>query len=459
MVSVIVLVRAMKIRTKLFLSMSALIVFIMLCLLAVTQVQFYIYRDLSYGEHKIVFDSLRDEFERYYAEHNQSWEGVGTGNFDHSRYFAEIVLVSNGQSFYQKGNLSVDDLRAQGYPLVLYDEERKIGRLYVMNDKQLKAYEFKTIWYGFLPNIAKVSLLFTGVAAAVTIFLLSWRMTSPIRKIIKGIGMIKRGETEVVLPVRRKDEFGAIARALQEMNESLASLERSRKQLLSDVAHELKTPLMIMQGELEMAQDSGAGLSPAKLSSLLDEVLRLTRLVHDVLDLSKLEAGRTELRRRTENIAEMIEDLIEKVRFLAEDKQIALSLQVDQDARDVFVEKHRIVQALYNILVNSLHYTAQEGEVQVRVERIFRKDRQEQYVRISIEDNGSGIPQDDLPYIFDRFYRTDDSRSRHGGGTGLGLAIAKQNILAHEGWIEVQSEVGKGSAFSVYLPLPVSEAQ
>lgn len=158
-----------------------------------------------------------------------------------------------------------------------------------------KTYEFKTMLYSMLPNIGIASLLFTGIAALLTILLLSWRLTSPIRKIINGIKTIKQGGTPAVFPERRKDEFGAISRALREMNDSLADAERTRMQLMSDVTHELKTPLMIIQGELELAHETGAPLSAAKQASILDEVLRLSRLVHDVLDLSRLEAGMTEL--------------------------------------------------------------------------------------------------------------------------------------------------------------------
>ncbi|GED60789.1 HAMP domain-containing sensor histidine kinase [Brevibacillus formosus] len=449
----------MKIRTKLMLSMSILIVFIMLSLLAVTHIQFYIDRDLVYLEEKALFDSLRDEFEQYYVNHGESWDGIGVqaGAFEHSRDFVEIGLVIEDKMLYQQGSLHLRDLRDQGYKLTLYgNNEQKIGRLFVMNDAQYKTYEFKTMWYSILPAIARVSILFTCLAALVTIFILSWRLTKPIREIIKGIDLIKGGNQEVSFPIHRKDEFGAISRALQEMNDSLASLERSRKQLLSDVTHELKTPLMIIQGELELAQDTGTALSFEKQSSLLDEVLRLSRMVNEVLDLSKLEAGGTQLYPKTENIVMILNQLVEKTQFLAEDKHICLITHISEEVIEVSVEKQRILQALYNLLINALHYTNQGGYVKLHVDRVYRQDRQNEYVRIMIEDNGTGIPEEDLPLIFNRFYRADHSRARPSGGTGLGLAIAQQNIFVHHGWIEVHSEVEKGTTFSVFLPaLPV----
>lgn len=449
----------MKIRTKLMLSMSILIVFIMLSLLAVTHVQFYINRDFVYLEEKALFDSLRDEFEQYYVNHGESWDGIGVQAraFEHRRDFVEIALVAEDKMLYQQGSLNFRDLRDQGYKLTLYgNNEQKIGRLFVMNDAQYKTYEFKTMWYSILPAIARVSILFTCLAALVTIFILSWRLTKPIREIIKGIDLIKGGNQKVSFPIHRKDEFGAISRALQEMNDNLASLERSRKQLLSDVTHELKTPLMIIQGELELAQDTGTALSFEKQSSLLDEVLRLSRMVNEVLDLSKLEAGGTKLYPKTENIVMILNQLVEKTQFLAEDKHIRLITHISEEVIEVSVEKQRILQALYNLLINALHYTNQGGYVKLHVDRVYRQERQNEYVRIMIEDNGTGIPEADLPLIFNRFYRADHSRARPSGGTGLGLAIAQQNIFVHHGWIEVHSEVGKGTTFSVFLPaLPV----
>ncbi|AFC28996.1 sensory transduction histidine kinase [Paenibacillus mucilaginosus 3016] len=442
----------MKIRSKLILSMSVLIVFILLCLLAVTHVQFYIVRDFAYVNEKSRFTALQEEFEQYYAAHNESWAGVSAGEFEHSSSFVEIALVVEGQVLYRRGTLELIDVQKNGMQLKLQLNEHEIGRIYAMNTGQYKTFEFKSLWYGILPSIVKVSLLFTCIAALFIILLLSWTLTSPIRKIIKGIDRIKQGKTDIALPVRRKDEFGAISRALQEMYDSLTRLEQSRKQLLSDAAHELKTPLMIMQGELELALELQAPVSPERLSSLLDEVLRLSRLVHDVLDLAKMEAGRTELRRQPENIVLILQGLMEQIQFLADDKQIIVSLHTPGDRVTVSVEKHRIVQALYNILTNAIQYTSRGGQVHIRVEGTGVEKQQDASVRIIIEDNGYGIPEEDLPHIFNRFYRSDDSRTRANGGTGLGLAIAQQNILLHQGTIEVHSEVGKGSRFTISLP-------
>ncbi|OZB94998.1 cell wall metabolism sensor histidine kinase WalK [Paenibacillus sp. XY044] len=443
----------MKIRTKLMLSMGVLIVFILLFLLGVTHVQFYISRDVAYLQDKEPFASLKNEFEQFYGHHGDSWENVGSARFESAAGFAEIALSAGGKILYQQGELSADELRSDGYLVPLNKGDNRIGRLYVMNDRQFKIYGFKTMWYGMLPNIGVASLLFTGIAALLTIFLLSWRLTSPIRRIVRGIETIKQGDAAPVFPERRKDEFGAISKALREMNDSLTDAERTRKQLMSDVAHELKTPLMIIQGELELAHETGASLSAAKQASIHDEVLRLSRLVHDVLDLSRLEAGMTELHLRTENLVALVDDLTAKIRFMVEEKQIDLSLHAEEEVISVSAEKGRILQALYNILTNAVYYTPPGGQIRLQMETVLLPDREGAYARIRMEDSGAGISEEDLPHIFDRFYRADHSRARPGGGTGLGLAIARQNILAHRGWIDVQSTVGIGTVFTVYLPL------
>ncbi|MCM3782171.1 cell wall metabolism sensor histidine kinase WalK [Neobacillus mesonae] len=135
-----------------------------------------------------------------------------------------------------------------------------------------------------------------------------------------------------------------------------------------------------------------------------------------------------------------------------EDKQIQLSLHSSADEIYVFVDKQRMVQALYNVIINSIQYTNNGGQIQIRIEQIDNNHQQNEFVQIIVEDNGIGIQEEDIPYIFNRFYRADHSRTRPHGGTGLGLAIAEQNILVHQGNIKVNSVAGRGTVFTVNLP-------
>jgi len=442
----------MSIRTRLKLALGALVIVIMLCFLLVTRVQFYLLRDAAYWADKPAFAALQQEFEQFYREHGGSWRGAADHPFQTVDPFPQIRLVVDGETFYRKGDLSADILRSEGYKIILYADDAKAGRLYVMNERQSDIYALKEMWYGIFPNIIGVSLVVVFFAAISIILLLTWRLTLPIRRIVADIQAMKNGEPPAFLSARRNDEFGEISQALKDLHASVTRLEQSRKQLMSDVAHELKTPLMIMQGELELAQELEQPLSPEKQSSLLDEVLRLSRLVHEVLDLSRLEAGVVELRPIPIDIAEAVEEVVRKTRFLAEDKEIDVTLERSAEPVPMLADPSRIVQALYNLMANALQYTEAGGRVRVRVERKLAEDTKRSSVRISIADSGIGIAASDLPHIFNRFYRADSSRTRSGGGSGLGLAIARQIVSAHGGTIEVDSEQGRGTTFFVTLP-------
>jgi len=270
-----------------------------------------------------------------------------------------------------------------------------------MNERQSEIYALKNMWYGIFPNIIGVSLVVVFFAAILIILL----------------------------------------------------LEHSRRQLMSDVAHELKTPLMIMQGELELAQELEQPLSLEKQSSLLDEVLRLSRLVHEVLDLSRLEAGVVGLHPTAIDIAEVVEEVVRKTHFLAEDKQIEVTLERSAEPVPILADKSRIVQALYNLMANALQYTEAGGRVQVRMERRPAEDAERSSVCISIADNGIGIAAADLPHIFNRFYRADSSRTRSSGGSGLGLPIAHQLSPPTGARSRLSASRDGERPFSSYCPL------
>ncbi|WJH34110.1 HAMP domain-containing protein [Paenibacillus sp. CC-CFT747] len=232
----------MSIRTKLTLAMGSLIVVIMFCLLAVTRVQFYILRDFAYAQDRPRFLALEQEFERFYQGNGRSWEKVDTADFPQAVFFPEMLLKTDEGVELHKGTVPLSGMYNDGFPLIMEEDGHRIGILFVMNERQIRIYELKEMWYDILPNILKVSLGVTFVAALIIIFFLTRRLTRPIRRILNGINAIERGEPDGKLPIARRDEFGAIALALHRMNENWSRAEASRKQLLSDVAHELRTP-------------------------------------------------------------------------------------------------------------------------------------------------------------------------------------------------------------------------
>lgn len=256
---------------------------------------------------------------------------------------------------------------------------------------------------------------------------------------------------EVVNP---KDEIGRLA---ETFNSTLARLENSFKrtrQFSADVSHELRTPLTILRGETEV------GLKWAKepeefrelLQSSLDEIKRMSDIIEYLLDLSRLEEGELPLNLQELELQEFLHDLMQQTRLLAEKRGVSLSFA---GTTPVFVrgDQLRLRQVFLNLLDNAVKYTQSGGKVELSL------SSDSGYAKVAVADTGPGIPAEDLPCIFDRFYRVDKARNRAHGGTGLGLSLVKSLTEAHNGKIEVTSELSKGTVFTVYLPLSSMEIQ
>ena len=234
------------------------------------------------------------------------------------------------------------------------------------------------------------------------------------------------------------------------MTDNLAQVEKLRRNMVADVAHELRTPLSNVKGYLEAVGDGVVEPDAATIRSLTEEVNLLSRLVDDLQELALAEAGELKLNRGAVNISDIVERIVNAVRARAQAKGLSLSLAVSEGLPPVNVDAQRIGQVLRNLLDNAVAHTDGGGAIVVSARRGG------EWVEVSAADTGEGIPPADLPHIFERFYRVDKSRSRATGGTGLGLTIAKRLVEAHGGKIEVQSELGKGSRFIFTVPVFIS---
>jgi len=216
--------------------------------------------------------------------------------------------------------------------------------------------------------------------------------------------------------------------------------------MTADVAHELRTPIHILRGNLEGLLDGVYEATPEQIESMLDETRLLSRLVDDLQTISLAEAGQLHLNVEQVNIAELLADV--RTSFIGQAEEAGVNLVVDVDDADLTVnaDAGRLDQILGNLVGNALRYTPVDACVCLEAES------SPMGVRLRIRDEGQGIPPEDIPFIFERFYRADKSRSRKGGGSGLGLAIAKQLIQLHQGKISVESELGKGTTFIIDLP-------
>ncbi|QMV42800.1 sensor histidine kinase [Cohnella cholangitidis] len=246
--------------------------------------------------------------------------------------------------------------------------------------------------------------------------------------------------------VKGNDEIAELATLFNKISGEWIKGEEVRNQLVSDAAHELRTPVAILRGHLETMLRGALELKHDNLISLLDETKRMTHLIQELQQISLAESGRLKLDRSWTKISFVLREVVDIFTVDAEEKQVRLVYEEEADC-EIYCDISRIKQVLINIIGNAIRYTPELGTVRIR-----QSQQRDGKIRIEVADTGPGIPPDRLPYIFHRFYRVDDSRSRSIGGTGLGLAIAKQFAEAHGGVLEAFSEEGKGTTIILQLP-------
>lgn len=280
-----------------------------------------------------------------------------------------------------------------------------------------------------------------------------WVMSSislrPIDLIAKTADEITAKNLSRRLPeVPTKDEVGHLVRTLNKMIERLERAFIQIKKFTSDVSHELRTPLTILRGEMEIALHSRKTPEEYEdvLVSALEEVGRLTNVVESLLELSRAEMGQINMNFQNENISKIALEVAEDISIIAESKDIKIETKVESNVIAP-IDAPRIHQALLNLLDNAVKYTPRGGYVALSLQK------NGEYVELVVEDNGIGIPSEDIPYIFDRMYRVDKARASNIQGAGLGLSIVKWIVESHHGTITVQSEVNKFTRFVVNLPL------
>ena len=275
---------------------------------------------------------------------------------------------------------------------------------------------------------------------------ISWRITRSLSHLRTAAGQLDLRDLSRRVPVEGTDEIADVARSFNVMCDRLEVEEKARRQLLADVAHELRHPLAVMKGRLDLMQDGKVEVDQEALLPLQDEVIRLTRLVGDLRDLSLAEVGGLSLHLASVDVNALLETLLTNMEPVAAAKEVALTAGVEPGLPAIQADPDRIRQVLVNLLANALQYTPQGGQVQVTAVPLGGQ------VVICVRDTGPGIPPEELPRIFDRFYRADKSRSRGTGGSGLGLAIVRSIVELHKGSIRVESKTGEGACFTVTLP-------
>jgi two-component system OmpR family sensor kinase/two-component system sensor histidine kinase BaeS len=298
------------------------------------------------------------------------------------------------------------------------------------------------------------TVLIAGAALAVMLgllaaALLSRSLTAPLQRLAAAARAVARGDLGQQVTIEGTAEVAEVAHAFNDMTTALSQSERQRQNLVADVAHELRTPLSVVQGNLQAILDDVYALDKAEISKLYDETRLLSRLVDDLRELALADAGQLRLNIRSTDAARAVQATADNLALAAEAQGVALNIQVPDGLPAAQADPDRLAQVLRNLLVNALRHTPPGGSVTVTA--IAAGDD----VEIVVDDTGEGIPPEDLPYIFDRFWRAERSRRRDDrwtGGSGLGLSVAQSLIEAQGGRIWAESAHGEGSAFRFTLP-------
>jgi signal transduction histidine kinase len=399
---------------------------------------------------------IEAELYRYYYQQS-SWEGIQPlveqwGNIHGQR----IILTDNQGTVIadSQGDLLGELYQADAPGRVISPpwEEGAIGTFHISPELSTRA--------GLAPPPPSAPILYlaigrfflwgglVAVAIAVALtFLLSHRTLAPVKDLTIASERLGQGDFSQRVQIKDRGELGELARTFNSMASDLERAEKLRKNMVADVAHELRTPLSNIQGYLEALRDGVVKPDKKAISSLHEEASLLSRLVDDLQELSMAEAGELKLKRRAEDIGELIQQAVEAAKAHEKTRGLSLVLELPEELPPVNIDARRIGEVLRNFLENAVAHTGKGDTITAAVKK------REKMVEISVTDTGEGIPAEELPNIFERFYRVDKSRARATGGSGLGLTIAKRLVEAHGGRIEVQSELGKGSRFAFTVPI------
>jgi two-component system OmpR family sensor kinase/two-component system sensor histidine kinase BaeS len=341
----------------------------------------------------------------------------------------------------------------QRWPLVL--DNVSVGTLLIDGSMMGMGIDDQAI----LSGVTRAVLIAGLVAGAVALLLgglFVRQITQPLAGLAQASQRVATGDLSVRIPVQNPDELGELAETFNRMADSLETQEALRRNLVADIAHELRTPLAGIQGTIEALQDGVFPLTVESLAPIHDEVILINRLVEDLRTLSNADAGKLSLDFVPLSIPDLLERQISLFQYKAAEENTNLQLEIKERLPTIRGDEQRLSQVLTNLIDNALRHTPAGGTICISAAPLAED------LRITVQDNGVGIPSSDLPHVFDRFYRVDRSRNRQTGGSGLGLAIVRQLIEAHGGQIWVESPPAgetRGTAFHLTLPSSTTQSQ
>jgi len=303
-----------------------------------------------------------------------------------------------------------------------------------------------------LAQIRTTLLLITlliGLLSVVLAFAMSFGLIKPLKSTINVVERMTTGQLSLRIPVKGKDEYAILANAFNSMTEKLEQIEKTREEFVSNVSHEMKTPLSaikVLSESILLQESAPEEMYREFLQDITNEVDRMTNITNDLLALVKVDQREQGLNIGPLDLNQLVEDILKRLSPLAEQKKIVLLYEAERPVR-FDADEIKLSLAISNIVENGIKYTPNGGTVRVII------DSDHQNAIITIQDTGIGIPEEERDKIFNRFYRVDKTRDRETGGTGLGLAISRATVLLHNGTIRINSNIDEGSVFVIRLPL------
>ena len=357
------------------------------------------------------------------------------------------IVVADNQGLIIGQAAKFDSTHVSSRALLI--DNRPIGTLYIISPLGSGLSSLENDFVAKLTISTAILAFIIGLIALVLGLILGKRISSPLAGLSTAIHKLANGQLEERISLQGDHEFMELGRDFNIMAQKLEDAEQNRRRLTADISHELRTPLTFLRGQLEGMQTACIPMDAENITLLHDEVIRLSRLVKELDNLSLVENHAISLRLSSFPVSELL-DRLAPVSLAMQDNGIAFNIDVGNDIKVLCADHDRLLQILLNLLSNAMQHVGQQGQVSLSLRR------HKNHLQFAVADNGSGIPPENLPHVFERFYRVDDSRNRREGGMGLGLAIAKGYVEAHQGKIWAESSPNSGTIF--YFTLPQNES-
>jgi signal transduction histidine kinase len=429
------------------------------------QVKDYMLRGGMYGYQDIV-----RKVENYYRE-NGSWEGIesiaselqpammsGSMNMgknmnggpgrDGDFTLTNTDLVVVWSSAGSETGSQLDESVLENAITLSISPSKEVGYL-IVNDRQVIQATDVSPLIEKLQTVVLRSGLITGIVALIFAIILANQLIKPVRMLTQAADSLAGGKLSTRVKVTGKDEIARLGSSFNAMAENLESVEARKKALTADIAHELRSPLAVQKAQLEAMQDGIVPMTQESLQTVVDQTNFLTRLVDDLRTLALVDAGELPLEIEEVDLQALIGKVVKRFKPQADQQKVKLQFTQSKKHGAVIIkaDPDRMTQILGNLIANALHHTPADGWVKIEVQKSGEK------VSVSVRDNGCGIPEGDLPHLFERFYRGDKSRNRqNSGSTGLGLSIARNLARVHGGELSANNAEGGGALFVLTLP-------